>query len=152
MSDQGEQKPKLVVDEDWKAQVEAERETLREQEQKQEAAAAEAPASPTDAASSPDASRPAAQEPGESQLPPASFPLLVSSMATQAAMALGQLAIPGEDKPVVRPELARHYIDLLGVLEEKTKGNLTPEESKMLEGVLHELRMLFLQVRNQPSS
>jgi hypothetical protein len=148
MSEQEQQKPKLVVDEDWKAQVEAERETLRAQEHQQEKEAEEkAPAGEATAAETT-----AAQGPEEvAGLPPASFPVLVSSMATQAAMALGQIAIPGEEQPVVRPELARHYIDLLGVLEEKTKGNLTPEESSMLGGVLHELRMLFLQVKNQPS-
>jgi hypothetical protein len=144
MSDQGEQKPKLVVDEDWKAQVEAERETLRAQEQQEKEAEKKEPAGE---AASETKSAPRPEE--VAGLPPASFPVLISSMATQAAMALGQIAIPGEENPAVHP--ARHYIDLLGVLEEKTKGNLTDEESKMLGGVLHELRMLFLQVKNQPS-
>lgn len=136
MSDPGEQKSKIVVDEDWKAQVEAEREQLRQQEHSQQDAQ-QAPAAEGEAG-------------GESaKMPPASFPVLVSSLATQAVLALGQMADPAEGKPVVRPEIARHYIDMLGVLEQKTQGNLTSDEGKMLDGVLHELRMLYMSARSQ---
>jgi hypothetical protein len=51
--------------------------------------------------------------------------------------------------PQPQPKLARHLIDTLGVLEEKTKGNLTGEESQLLDNILHELRMIFV---NTPKS
>ena len=72
-----------------------------------------------------------------------------ASLAEQAMAALGQIPDPLENKPVVRLELARHHIDTLGVLEEKTKGNLTDEEHEMLETVLHQLRMVFLNFEKQ---
>jgi hypothetical protein len=65
-------------------------------------------------------------------------------------MALGRAADPREGHPVVRPDWAKHYIDTLSMLEEKTKGNLASDETEMLSAVLHELRMLFLVTRNLP--
>jgi hypothetical protein len=65
---------------------------------------------------------------------------------------MGRLPDPVEGHPVVRPDLAKHYVDLLGMLEEKTKGNLTPEESEMLGDVLHELRMAFVMTRREPAA
>jgi hypothetical protein len=52
-------------------------------------------------------------------------------------------------KPVVRLGLARHFVDMLAVLEEKTKGNLSPEEEQMLSGTIHHLRMAFVSVQNE---
>lgn len=76
------------------------------------------------------------------ELPPASFAGLVQMLAMSALDALG--AIPGEDGAARPPDLplARHGIDLLGVLEAKTKGNLAPDEARVLEQTLFDLRML----------
>ena len=77
-------------------------------------------------------------------LPPASFDMLVLSLAMQAQMELG-----GGMKPEGQPpnlEIARHTIDLLAMLQEKTKGNLSLEENRMLENTLTELRFRFVQV------
>lgn len=126
------EKPKIIVDEDWKSQVEAEREALKQEST--EDTPQSAGAAPDEAAS----------------LPPASFSVLVSTLATQALASMGQAPDPLEGKPVVRLALARHYIDTLGVLEEKTKGNLSSEEGAMLTGVLHELRMIFMAVQKNP--
>ncbi len=79
-------------------------------------------------------------------IPPASFPFLVQSLAAQTMTALGQIENPMTKKKEVQPEIAKHLIDTLAVLSEKTKGNLTSEESGMLEAVTHELRMVFLSV------
>jgi hypothetical protein len=67
-------------------------------------------------------------------------------LALYALEALG--AVPGPDGRAAAPDpaLARHSIDLLAVLEEKTRGNLTPEESRMLEQTLFDLRMLAVRV------
>ena len=63
--------------------------------------------------------------------------------------ALGQM--PGEDgQPMpVNLEYARHFIDLMGVLEEKTTGNLEDEEKSFLQETLHQMRMLFVAVSQQ---
>jgi hypothetical protein len=79
-------------------------------------------------------------------LPPASFSFLVLSLRAQAEMQLGLMQF-GEEKGA-EPDLplARHSIDLLGILFEKTKGNLTLEENRLLENSLTELRFRFVQV------
>jgi hypothetical protein len=66
--------------------------------------------------------------------------------------AMGHLPDPLDGELVRRPRLARHHIETLVLLQEKTKGNLSPEESLMLENVLHELRMAFVaeQSRGRP--
>jgi hypothetical protein len=79
-------------------------------------------------------------------LPPASFLFLVISLRTQAEMQLGLMAYGEEEKPEPNLELARHTIDLLGVLSDKTKNNLTLEEQRLLENSLTELRFRFIQV------
>jgi hypothetical protein len=78
------------------------------------------------------------------KLPPPSFSLLVATLGSQAMVALGQVPSPLDGKTEVQPELAKHAIDTLAILEQKTKGNLTPEETALLEGALHQLRMAYL--------
>jgi hypothetical protein len=78
-------------------------------------------------------------------LPPPSFALIVASFAAQASVALGQVPNPMTGKSEVNLELAKHAIDSLAILEQKTKGNLAPDETGMLEGVLHQMRMAFLE-------
>jgi hypothetical protein len=66
-------------------------------------------------------------------------------LATQAFFALGLLHVEGQTRHVDL-EIARFNIDLLEVLEKKTKGNLTDEESKILESALGELRMVYVKI------
>ncbi len=82
---------------------------------------------------------------GRPPLPPASFTLLVWSLRTQAEVQLGLLHFGEEEKPEIDLTMARHSIDLLAVLSEKTKGNLTLEEQRMLENSLTELRFRFVE-------
>jgi hypothetical protein len=83
-------------------------------------------------------------------LPPANFLFLVESILMQAQMQLGLLnfGAVGED---TKPDLAmaRHSIDLLGMLQEKTKGNLTLEEERLVNNGLTELRFRFIQVADE---
>jgi hypothetical protein len=79
------------------------------------------------------------------KLPPPSFGLLVASFAAQASIALGQIPNPMTNKSEIDLDLAKHAIDTLAILEQKTKGNLIAEESAMLEGVLHQMRMSYLE-------
>ena len=82
-------------------------------------------------------------------LPPASFDFLILSIRTQAEMQLGLMHFGEEEKPQPNLPLARHSIDLLSVLLEKTKGNLTMEEQRLLENSLTELRFRFVQVSGE---
>jgi hypothetical protein len=79
---------------------------------------------------------------GAGPMPPATFSALVQMLAMSALDALG--AVPGPDgsAPPPDPALARHSIDLLGVLQEKTRNNLATEEARLLEQTLFDLRML----------
>ena len=79
-------------------------------------------------------------------LPPASFEFLVVSLRTQAEMHLGILHF-GEEKDRPEPNVveSRFVIDLLAVLQEKTKGNLSVEEQRLIENTLTELRFRYVQ-------
>jgi Domain of unknown function (DUF1844) len=91
-----------------------------------------------------DANPAEAQEP-EYPLPPATFEFFVLSMKTQAEMAMGLLHF-GEQKDSPPPDLrvARHSIDLLSMIAEKTRGNLTIEEQRLIENSLTELRFRYV--------
>lgn len=84
--------------------------------------------------------------PSDFQMPPANFEFLVESILMQAQMQLGLLQMEGEEEPEANLPLALHSIDLLGMLQEKTRGNLTAEEQRLLENGLTELRFRFVQV------
>ena len=83
-------------------------------------------------------------------IPTASFEFLTMSLRTQVELHLGLLHF-GEEKDRPKPDLqlARHSIDLLGVLQEKTKGNLTMEEQRLLDNSLTELRFRYIQVSSE---
>jgi hypothetical protein len=83
------------------------------------------------------------------QLPPPSFSFLVLSLRAQAEMQLGLMHFGEEEKPEPDLALARHTIDMMGILLEKTKGNLTLEEQRLLENSLTELRFRFVQVSDE---
>jgi hypothetical protein len=82
-------------------------------------------------------------------LPPASFSFLVLSLRAQAEMQLGLMQFGQEEKTEPDLDLARHTIDMLGILLEKTKGNLVIEEQRLLENSLTELRFRFVQASGE---
>jgi len=86
-----------------------------------------------------------AQNPSMGAQPPIKFEHLVQQLYLSALMQMGA-ATPEGQRPRVDIIGARQSIDLLGVLEEKTKGNLTENEARMLETILFELRMTFLEL------
>jgi hypothetical protein len=81
-------------------------------------------------------------------LPPPTFEFLVFSLKTQSEMRLGLISFGTEDGEKEKPDLlaARHAIDMLAMLQEKTKGNLSLEEQRLIENSLTELRFRFVQV------
>jgi hypothetical protein len=84
----------------------------------------------------------------EQTLPPASFEFLVLSMRVQAEIHLGLYPAPDGARPDL--DIARHTIDLLAVLQSKTKGNLSVEEQRLLDNSVTELRFRFIQAAQQP--
>lgn len=81
---------------------------------------------------------------------PASFVSFIMSIASNAASALGMMEHPVTHQREVDVELGKHWIDILGMLEKKTAGNLTPQERRMLEGLLADLRMQYVSLVNSP--
>jgi hypothetical protein len=94
-------------------------------------------------------SRAEEQEEFQIALPPPTFSFLVLSLRAQAEMHLGLMRYTEEEKPEANLPLARHSIDLLGILLEKTKGNLALEEQRLLENSLTELRFRFIQTTDE---
>lgn len=82
-------------------------------------------------------------------LPPVSFSFLVLSLRAQAEMQLGLMHFGEGEPPQPDLALARHTLDLMGVLHEKTRGNLTIEEQRLLENSLTELRFRFVQAAGE---
>ena len=79
-------------------------------------------------------------------LPPATFDYLIFALRAQAEMHLGLLHFGEEkDRPMADLPGARHFIDLLALLQQKTEGNLTPEERRYLENSLTEVRFRYAQ-------
>jgi len=79
------------------------------------------------------------------ELPPPTFEFLVWSLRLQAEAALGMYPEADGSLPRADLDLARHTLDLMAMLEEKTRGNLTLEEKLLLENTLTELRFRFVQ-------
>ncbi|HMO35093.1 MAG TPA: DUF1844 domain-containing protein [Gemmatales bacterium] len=111
---------KLIIDDDWKQEAQAEKEAL-EAKLEQE------------------------KERLKQPVPRASFEVLVNSLAMPAMLNLGMVQMPGHEPNM---QEAKFYIDLLEVLENKTKGNLETQEHNILKALLHELRMAFVAISN----
>ena len=79
-------------------------------------------------------------------LPPIDFATFVLSLATSAQVHLGAIPNPATGKQEPELPLAKQTIDILGILEEKTKGNLAEGEAKLLEHVLFDLRMMYVEL------
>ena len=124
---------KKRVDESWKEQAE------REKQQGGPPTPPAAQPGPSPAAPGPVESR---EEPAG--LPEARFDLFVSGLAMEALIAMGDIPHPATRKHSVNLPQAKYLIDLLGVLGEKTAGNLAVEEEKLLKDALYQLRMRYL--------
>ena len=85
-----------------------------------------------------------AHDPEAHEAPPAQFDLFVSSLAMEAFIALGDMPHPVTRKQATNLAHAKYLIDLLGVLEGKTQGNLSVDEEKLLKDALYQLRMRYM--------
>jgi hypothetical protein len=79
-------------------------------------------------------------------LPAVDFHTFVLSLGSSALLHLGELEHPDIGAPQMDLPLAKHTIDILAMLEEKTKGNLTPAEAKLIESLLYDLRLRFVEL------
>jgi hypothetical protein len=146
------EKPEIIVDEDWKSQVETERQAARQR-------SSTSPSSPDPLAPGrvPSGCGGSERHPSpthdlpDAPLPPPSLTFLFTTLATQAMIALGQVPNPITGKIDVRLNQAKHSIDTLGLLEEKTTGHRTVDESALLSELLHQLRMAFVMMRDAPT-
>jgi hypothetical protein len=86
-----------------------------------------------------------AERESERSLPPADFATLVLSLGSSAMAYMGEAPGPEGEKPTQNLPMAKHAIDLLSVLEEKTKGNLTEEEAQLLESLLFDVRLRYVE-------
>lgn len=77
---------------------------------------------------------------------PASFVNFLSTLATNAAAALGAMPHPVTGQRTLDLDTGKYWLDVLGMLKEKTNGNLHPQESRLLEGLLGDLRMQYVQL------
>jgi len=123
-------KSKIIIDEDWKSQVQAEKEALERQVHQEPQAAPQTAPTPRGHAA---------------PLPPATLAVLLTTLATQALVALGQIPHPISGKPEVHLDEAKHFIDTLEMLEVKTAGNRAAEETQLLDNLLHELRLGYVE-------
>jgi hypothetical protein len=131
----------LNIDSDWKKQAQEEKRKLAEEAKQREAP----PPAPTPARPAPS---PAPGRRAPRELPPASFPALVESLARQARLYLGGVAV-SEGQGIVDLDTAKHHLDLLAVLEAKTAGNLDPDDQAALDIALYETHTRFASVASR---
>jgi hypothetical protein len=141
---------------------------LTEQEKEEAERAAQAAAVENAARAVAAQTQPAAQAQPDSQLPaagraerrsspgdplddPTSFLSLIMSLASNAAASLGMMPHPVTGETGVDLKTAKHWVDVLGMLEQKTHGNLDEQEALMLENLLADLRMQYVSFTNAPT-
>jgi len=124
---------KIIIDEDWKSQVAAEKEAVSKNPPTEPQHAGGAGA-------------------GQFQMPPASLEMLVTTLVTEAMISLGQVPHPHTGEVVFQPEQAKYLIDTIDMLREKTLGNVTNDETVLMEQLLHQLRMAYVQLTAAPRS
>jgi hypothetical protein len=141
-----EEKPSLHIDTDWKRQAQEEKKRLADEEARKAREPAAAPVSPAMPPPTPGAPR--AATPPRGEMPQANFTELVQTLLTQILFYLGDLTTR-DAEPSVNLDMAKHQIDVLAVLEEKTRGNLSDDEKRILDTALYETRMRYVSVASR---
>jgi hypothetical protein len=126
MAEEKKQEKKIIIDEDWKTKAQREKEVLKAKEKVEK--------------------EPKESDAQEEQrpLPQGDFSSLISLLATTALFAMGLISTENDKEPKKDLRLAKFHIDMLEALEQKTKGNLTEQEQKLLTSTLSQLRMGFV--------
>ncbi|MGO8750307.1 MAG: DUF1844 domain-containing protein [Thermoguttaceae bacterium] len=121
---QNPQEKKIIIDEDWKAKAQAEKEELARKQESEKA--------------------PEGKPQRRGPLPPPSLELLATSLAMQATAAMGLVPNPLTGRTEADLEQAKHVIDTIALLSDKTEGNRTAEETAVLDELLHQLRLSYV--------
>ena len=123
MAKEEKDEKKIIIDEDWKAEAQKEKEVLAAEEEKTE------------------------QQPQRrGPLPKGDLAALISTLTTQAFFSMGAFKVEGQENREPDLELAKYNIDMLETLEEKTKGNLSEDEAKILAETLNQVRMAYVKL------
>ena len=123
MAKEKKDEKKIIIDEDWKAEAQKEKEVLAAEEEKTE------------------------QQPQRrGPLPKGDLAALISTLTTQAFFSMGAFKVEGQENREPDLELAKYNIDMLETLEEKTKGNLSEDEAKILAETLNQVRMAYVKL------
>lgn len=117
---------KIIIDEDWKAEAKKEKDVLAAQEQQEK--------------------KEEQKEQRRGPLPKGDLAALISMLTTQAFFSMGAFKIEGQEDREPDLELARYNIDMLETLEEKTKGNLSKQEEKVLKDTLNQVRIAYVKL------
>jgi hypothetical protein len=125
MAKEEDSEKKIIIDEDWKQQAKKDKDILAEQEK---------------------AEKDKTKRQRRQALPEGNFAALVSMLVTQSLFSLGLIQVEGQQPREPDLELAKYNIDMLEMLEKKTKGNLTEQEQKVLTDMLNEVRMAYVKV------
>jgi len=144
-----EEQPSLHIDNDWKKQAQDEKRKLAEEAAKNKAAAvtsAPVPLSPQASTAGSPAAAPRGR--GQRELPPPGMASLVQSLMTQVLYYLGDLP-SSAGQGILDVDMAKHQLDTLSMLEEKTKNNLSDQEKHLLDAALYETRSRFINVASQ---
>ncbi len=118
---------KIIIDEDWKQQAQKEKENLAAEEKTEKEKTEQA-------------------EPEQGTLPPGDLAALISMLTTQALFAMGLIKVEGQEGREPDLAIAKYNIDMLETLQEKTKGNLTDQETDVLENTLGQIRMAYVKL------
>lgn len=124
---------KLIIDTDWKAQAQAEKEKLA-QSVKPAAKPSGGPTAPGNAT------------PDGAEAPGTIFDELVRMLAMQALTFLGEIPDPSSGQRMFAPEYAKRFIEMVNMLEEKTKNNLSKDEDEALKAIAADLRMAYVEI------
>lgn len=122
MAEDNKETPKIIIDDDWKEQARREKEQAAEEAQKAEA------------------------EDEGGPMPGPHLAEIIQMVTMQATIGLGGFRDQSGQAIPPNLEYAKHYIDLLELLQTKTRGNLDDQEKRMLDGTLQELRMAFVEI------
>lgn len=117
---------KIIIDEDWKQEAKKEKDILAAQEETEQ--------------------KDEQQKQQRGPLPKGDLAALISMLATQAFFSMGAFKIEGQKDHEPDLELARYNIDMLETLEEKSKGNLSEQEEKVLKDALNQVRMAYVKL------
>jgi hypothetical protein len=121
-----EPEKKIIIDEDWKQEAKKEKDVLAAEEELKK--------------------KEQKQTQRRGPLPKGDLAALISMLTTQAFFSMGAFKIEGQQDHEPDLELARYNIDMLETIEEKTKGNLTEQEEKVLKDTLNQVRMAYVKI------